>query len=63
MSVYNKDMKQAVFKCNCYVKRSERVNEKHCNGWMHAVLNESPTEMYLAKKERKKRKKKKAPEI
>ena len=44
-----------------YVKQSERVNEKYCNGRMHAVLNESPrpTMMCLARKEKKKRRKRK----
>ena len=37
-----------MFKCNCYVKQCERVNESHCNGRMHAVLNKSPTKMCLA---------------
>ena len=48
-----------MFKCNCYVNQFERVNEKYCNGWMHAVLNKSPTLMCLAKKKKKKGKKKK----
>ena len=38
-----------MFKCNCYVKQSERLNEKYCNGRMHAVLNKIPTMMCLAK--------------
>ena len=42
-----------MFKCNCYVKQFERVNEKHCNGWMHAVLNKKPHNDVLGKNENK----------
>ena len=38
-----------MFKCNCYVNQFERVNEKYCNGWMHAVLNKKPHNDVLGK--------------
>ena len=44
-----------MFKRNCYVKESERVNGKYCDGRMHAVLNKSTTMMCLAKKKQKKK--------
>ena len=48
-----------------YVKQSERVNEKYCNGRMHAVLNESPrpTMMCLARKEKRRKRKEKPPAV
>ena len=44
-----------MFKCNRYVKESERVNDKYCDGQMHVVLNKSPTMMCLAKKKQEKK--------
>ena len=45
-----------MFKSNCYVKQSERVNEKYCNGRMQAVLNKIPTRMRLAKEKENEKK-------
>ena len=46
--------KTTIFKCNCYVNQSERVNKKYCNGRMHAVLKKkSPTVVCLAESKNK----------
>lgn len=42
-----------MFQCNYYAKESEQVNDKYCNGWMHAVLNKILTMMCLAPKNKK----------
>ena len=47
-----------MFKCNGYVKQSERVNEKndkYCNGRMHAALNKSPATKCLEEKKKQKK--------